>query len=126
MLITEAARRVSAAVTMHSMVPDSVGKYTAFSLADGRSPDGNTLYDFYRDAVRHVSLKPGHHAIVKIPVDGMPVQDAEKWLRLMRKIHDAGFRLTDPDTPAPIMPLTDEALKKSLSNPLNVRFGYHA
>lgn len=119
---SDEAKRISDAVNMHSLFDSSHGKYLPISLQDGR-PLSNDLYDLHRQAVNATLNKPGRYAILRIPFDGMPIEDAEKWLSLMRKIDDAGFRMTDPDGPAPVLPQTTQDLIRAVGNPAkNVRF----
>lgn len=93
---SDAARHCADAVNLHVMVDhvNAIGKWVAVRLADGES-DG-VLYDTKADAVRH-QLHETMCAYVCIPPGGMPVADAEVYLRTMRQLYDAGYRLADPD-----------------------------
>ena len=73
---------------------DACRKWVAVRLRDGRS-DG-VLYDTKRDAVRHQSDEK-LSAYVCIPPNGMTPCRAESFLSTMRRLYDAGWRLTDPD-----------------------------
>jgi hypothetical protein len=93
---SDAARRCADAVNLHVTVDPvhSIGKWVAVALADGRS-DG-VLYDKKADAVRH-QLHETMCAYVCIPPGGMPTSEAEVYLKAMRQLYDAGYRLADPD-----------------------------
>ena len=93
---SDAARHASDAVQLQLAVNGhhAIGKWVAIRLADGKS-DG-TLYDTKADAVRH-QLHEFICAYVCIPPGGMPVPEAEVYLRAMRQLYDAGYRMADPD-----------------------------
>ena len=92
---SDEARRCAEAVNLHVSVDPigSIGRWVAVRLSDGRS-DGN-LYDTKADAVRH-QLYETQCAYVCVPPGGMPVADAQVYLRAMRQLYDAGYRLADP------------------------------
>lgn len=92
----DAARRCADAVNLHVVADPfgAVGKWVAIALADGSS-DG-VLYDTKADAIRH-QADEFHCAYVCIPPGGMPIPDAAVYLRTMRQLYDAGYRLADPD-----------------------------
>ena len=93
---SDAARRASEAVQLQLTVngAHAIGKWVAIRLSDGGSD--HVLYDTKADAVRH-QLYETMCAYVCIPPGGMPPEDAEVYLREMRKMYDAGVRLADPD-----------------------------
>lgn len=93
---SDAARRCADAVNVHLLGggQDVVGKWVAVRLSDGGS-DGK-LYDTKKDAVRF-QLHETLCAYVCITPGGMPVKEAESYLRTNRKLYDAGMRLSDPD-----------------------------
>jgi hypothetical protein len=95
-MYSDAARHASDAVQLQLAVHKhhAIGKWVAIRLADGKS-DG-VLYDSKGDAVHH-QLHEMMCAYVCIPPGGMPIEDAEIYLREMRKMYDAGVRLADPD-----------------------------
>jgi hypothetical protein len=72
---------------------DSVGKFMAFSLADGSTD--NVLYPRKQDAVRHND--EFRHCFICLHPAGMTACEAEIMLQFHRKAYDAGFRLADPD-----------------------------
>ncbi len=107
-VISDAARRCSDAVRLH-IAAGMAGKWAAIRLSDGGS-DG-TAYDSRADAIRH-QLHETQCAYVKIPLDDMPPDHAERFLAFHRKAYDAGFRLTDPDDRRePVMPYTREGFR---------------
>lgn len=75
--------------------PDAAVRWVAIRLSDGGS-DGN-LYDTKTDAIRH-QLHETLCAYVCITPDGMSVDSARRYLKLHRKLYDAGARLADPET----------------------------
>jgi hypothetical protein len=83
----------------------SIGKWIAISLADGGSPDNNTVYDTRAECVRH-QYHEQLCAYVKLPPNGMTPREAEIYLKYHRTLYDAGFRLPDPEFQPPLMPLT--------------------
>lgn len=95
-VFSDAARRCAEWVNLHVNVAGvhAIGQWVAIRLSDGGS-DGN-LYPTKVDAVRH-QLNEFWCAYVCIPPGGMPVRDAEVYLRTMRQLYDNGYRLADPD-----------------------------
>lgn len=91
-----AARHCADAVNLHVAVDPygSIGKWVAVRLADGKS-DGR-LYESKYEAVRF-QLHETMCAYISIPPGGMPVADAEVYLKVMRQLYDAGYKLADPD-----------------------------
>lgn len=97
---SDAARRISDAIAL-TMVGASdpwtyVGKWMAFSLADGRVHDNYAVYPDKRTAVRHVTHEL-RYMFVKLHPGGMPICEAEIMLQFTRDAVSRGFRLTDPD-----------------------------
>lgn len=84
----DAAQRIADAVSLHltaaNDIMDAVGKWCVFALADGRSPDGNTLYDSKDDALRHTSPREKDHCYLKITPDGITPKDAYHFLKVNR------------------------------------------
>ena len=93
---SDAARHCADAVNLHVAVDahHAIGKWVAVRLSDGKS-DG-VLYDDKATAVRF-QLHETMCAYICIPPGGMTVEDAESYLRSMRQLYDAGYRLADPD-----------------------------
>jgi hypothetical protein len=94
---SDAAKRISDTTNLHKAAIgwDSVGKFIACKLADGRC--GTDLYDSHFDAVRMHPNESDLYCYIRLRPEGMTVCEAEIFLDVARKAHDAGFRLTDPD-----------------------------
>jgi hypothetical protein len=102
----DAAKRMADAVNMHVFLGES-GKWCAFALADGRSPD-NTAYDTRLEAVMYQKWDRDNFVYIQITPDGMQPKAAMAFLTYARQLHDRGFRLPDPEhmDKIPTMPLT--------------------
>jgi hypothetical protein len=87
--------------------PANIGHWVAVRLSDGGS-DG-VVYDHRREAVAH-QLHESLCAYVQIHPGGMTVAEAESVLKFYRYAYDAGFRVTDPEGPELIMPITTQEL----------------
>jgi hypothetical protein len=96
---SDAAKRVADEMTMHAVI-GQYGKWCAFRLSDGSSPD-HAAYDSRADAVRHQKSDADRCMYLKVPPAGMPAGDAEQVLDFWRKAHDAGLRGTDPEVLMP-------------------------
>lgn len=83
------------------------GKWLAVRLSDGGT-DG-VVYDSRADAVRF-QLHETLCCYVQVQTGGMQPHEAEAFIQFHRKVYDAGYRLQDPDGPAPIMPQKMEDL----------------
>lgn len=94
---SDAARRFADEYNLHRIGDQygSVGKWIAVRLDDGSSD--HVLYDTKQDAIRHQHHNEKFYAFVRIVPTTMNVCDAEIYLGSLRKLYDAGFRLTDPD-----------------------------
>jgi hypothetical protein len=94
---SDEAKRISDATTLQWVAGkwDTVGRFMSFKLEDGRSD--NTLYDSYRDAVRHAGHNEMLYMFVKLHPGGMNVCEAEAMLKFNRQAHSNGFRMPDPD-----------------------------
>lgn len=113
---SDAARRVADAVQGHLARSGASAyfRWISVALADGRS-DG-VLYDRRAEAHRH-QPSPERCAYIQIPPTGMNPREAEAVLRWARFAYDNGYRMPDPETPEPIMPLRREALSPILRSP---------
>lgn len=82
----DAGQRMSDTVNLHLVAAtdklDPVGKWAAFSLADGRS-DG-VLYDTKTDAVAAMKGRSKDHCYMEITPDGITANDALRFLRINR------------------------------------------
>jgi len=95
---SDAAKRFADEYNLHRIGDryGSVGKWMAVRLDDGSSD--HVLYDTKRDAVRHQHHNEMFYAFARIIPTTMNICDAEIYLGTQRKLHDAGFRMTDPDS----------------------------
>ena len=119
-MYSDAAKRCSDEINLHTAM-NNVGKYVAIRLSDGGSD--HQAYDTRRDAIRH-QLHESTCAYVRVPVDGMSIEDAEGYLALHRKVYDQGGRFCDPDGPEIVMPNTKEGLTKAILDPRSLRVGF--
>lgn len=108
---SDAAKRCSDQIRLH-IVAGMGGKYAAIRLSDGGS-DG-VPYDTRREAIRH-QLHEQQCAYIKIPLDNMPPEHAERFLAIQRELYDKGMRFCDPDGPELISPITVEGLAQALA-----------
>jgi hypothetical protein len=94
---SDEAKRISDEATMHWVAGhwDSVGKWIACKLADGRSD--HVLYDSKRDAIRHQKHGEQTCVYIKLHPGGMNVCEAEAMFQYTRRAYQNGFRLPDPD-----------------------------
>ena len=107
-----AAHRLSDLYNMH-LVADrfNVGRWIAVRLSDGTS-DG-VVYDHRREAVKH-QLHESLCAYVQIRPHQMTVQEAASVLKFYRFAYTSGFRVTDPEGPELIMPITTQELSSQI------------
>lgn len=103
---SDAARRCSDIVN-NAVGEGHRGWWVAVRLSDGGS-DG-VLYASREAAIKH-QIHESQCAYVQVPWDQMTPREAEAFLGFHRKCYDAGFRLTDPDAPEPVMPTRLEDL----------------
>lgn len=93
---SDAARRMADAMTLHT-IAGNAGMWAAFRLDDGRERHPYTAFASWRDAVRSCGWDRDFTTYLFITPDGMQPKEAEAWLTYTRQLHDAGFRLPDPD-----------------------------
>jgi hypothetical protein len=112
--VTDDAKRIVDVVRLHQLAK-SYGQYAIIRMVDGSS-DG-IAYPTYRDGVR--SQPTFYRDLVfpiKVPIDELTPDMAQRILNYWRQCRDAGFRPPDPDdVPArgePIVPDTIEALER--------------
>jgi hypothetical protein len=110
----DAAKRMANSVTMFAFLGEA-GKWAAYALADGSSPD-NTAYDTREECVRFQKWDRDNFVYVMITPDGMEPRAAMAFLRYARQLHDAGFRLPDPENldKIPTMPLTKQDQREQI------------
>lgn len=103
-VISDAGRRMSDAHDL-ARVAGGAGRWLAIRLDDGRAHGDGAIYDTQADAVRHVgAVFDELYGYCKIQPGPMPPAHATRLLELWREVTRAGFRLSDPDGPAPVLP----------------------
>lgn len=93
---SDAAKRCSDTYRLHRLADHfgSLRHWFAVSLADGTGD--NVLYDSKADAVTHQHHNEDNYAFVQIVPSDMTVCDAETYLKIQRKLREAGIKVTDP------------------------------
>lgn len=103
-VISDAGRRMSEAHEL-ARLAGGEGRWLAIRLDDGRAHGDGTIYDTQADAVRHVGTTFDElYGYVTIAPGQMPPAHATRLLELWREFKRAGFRLSDPAGPSPILP----------------------
>lgn len=94
---SDAAKRISDTYRLHRLADPigSIGHWFACALSDGDSD--RTLYDTRRDAVIHQRHNEEYYFFIQVIPGDMNHCQAESALAGVRKLHDAGIRLTDRD-----------------------------
>jgi hypothetical protein len=94
---SNAAKRVYDIYHLHrtANVYGSLGKWIACALNDGTS-DG-VLYDSKSDAISHQHHNEQFYAYIQITYANMTQCSAEIFLKVTRRMYDAGIRMADPD-----------------------------
>ena len=93
---SDAAKRVSDAMTLHALA-GGAGRFAAFRIADGTSPDHNTVYDTRIEAVVHQKWDLDTVMYLEIAPDGMQPQEAGACLQWWRFLHSRGWRYPYPE-----------------------------
>lgn len=107
-VVTDAGKRISEgirlAITFHVWEEIKNG-WMAFALSDGQTD--HTVYPSRQDAIRHQSDETRflYIALRSCP-SGMPEKDAEIFLEVNRHAYDASMRLSEPEAPQLIMPIS--------------------
>jgi hypothetical protein len=98
---SDAALRIADTVTLHWIAAewDSIGKWAAFALADGRSPDNSPLYPTKLDAMRMQGANFLRYFYVCLVPGGMTVCEAETLLALHRRARARDIATPDMDAP---------------------------
>jgi hypothetical protein len=104
---------------------ETMGKFLAFDLQDGSSD--HTLYDTYRDAVRHQHHNENRRLYIRMMAPSMSPCEAYVMLKTARGAHDNGLRLADPDHRRGGRSIIhrvsiEDALAASNGMPTNLRF----
>jgi hypothetical protein len=94
---SDAAMRVSDEYRLHRLgdPTNAVGKWIACRLSDGVSD--HTLYDSKRDGVTHMHHNEQWYMFIQIGPHDMSPCNAEGFIKVKRKLDNAGIRLTDPE-----------------------------
>lgn len=95
---SDAAKRLADEYNMHRVAApyDSIGKWFAAALTDGSSD--HVLYPSKVECVRHQHHNENYYAFVQIVPSTMSYKDAETFLKMHRKMYDAGLKMADRDT----------------------------
>lgn len=93
--VSDAAKRIADAMTMHTLA-GSAGCWAAFRMSDGMPVD-NTAHPSRESAVKAAGWDRDTTVYLEVQADGMPPEAAEACLTFQRQLHDAGFRLPDPN-----------------------------
>jgi len=95
--VSDAARRVSDTYALHRLADPigNIGQWFACKLSDGAT-DG-VLYPSKAECIRYQTGNEQLYAYAQIVPATMSPQDAEIFLRIHRKLYDAGIRMVDPD-----------------------------
>jgi hypothetical protein len=93
---SDASKRVADAMTLHALA-GSAGCFAAFRIADGTSPDHNTVYDTRIEAVAHQKWNLDTVMYLEIYPDGMQPKEAGACLQWWRFLHSQGWRYPYPE-----------------------------
>jgi hypothetical protein len=101
----DAARRIADEMTLHALA-GKAGHWCAFRLADGTPMHRGTCYETRREAVRFCKWDRDRVIYLEVQPVAMDPREAQACLNFARQLHDAGFRIPDPDFEySPTMPL---------------------
>jgi hypothetical protein len=100
-VISDAAKMISDKYNTHRLAMGlaAIGQWFVVRLADGTSPDADTLYASKEAAVYHMGARSYEMAYVRIKPSSMSWQEAQAFLNYARKLHRNGWRMPDPDSP---------------------------
>lgn len=87
-------RRVKDEMDMHAVA--GARGWVAFHLADGRPLD-HTAYPVRILAVKAAKWDRDNYMYAEIQPDGMPYREASAVLKYARSLHEAGWRIPDPE-----------------------------
>lgn len=91
----DASKRIADEYMMHRIAGvDSIYKFLAFNLEDGRSD--HVVYDNYQDAVRHQHGNENNRLYIRMMAPTMNACEAFVMLKTARGAHAHGLRLADP------------------------------
>jgi hypothetical protein len=93
---SDAAKRLSDTYRLHRLADHfgSIGHWFAVSLGDGSGD--NCLYPSKDEAISHQHHNEENCAFVQIVPSDMTVCDAEMYLKIYRRLREAGIRVTNP------------------------------
>jgi hypothetical protein len=94
---SDTAKRLSDTYRLHRLADPigSIGHWFAAAMSDGRSD--NVLYDTRRECVTHQHHDEVYYTFIQIIPSDMNHCQAESHLIGVRKLYDAGIKLTDRD-----------------------------
>jgi hypothetical protein len=92
----DASKRIANAMTLHALA-GSAGRFAAFKIADGSSPDHNTVYDTRIEAVAHQKWDLDTVMYLEITPDGMQPREAGALLQWWRFLYSRGWRYPYPE-----------------------------
>lgn len=95
--LMDAAKRASDEYGTHRIGDPygSIGKWIAIRLDDGSSD--HVAYDSKAHAVRHQHHDEKYYAFLQIGPWPLAPKDAAVFLKINRRLYDAGMRMSDPD-----------------------------
>lgn len=130
--LMDCGQRIADIFTMHRMADPYgvVGQFFAVRLADGRTNEGNPLYPSMEEARAHIRKfdDEDRWMYVQIVPAQLPARDAAILLRVQRRMHDKGIRVSSMDGRTVIPRLSREdnlAQNRSIfrgTAPRNIRF----
>jgi hypothetical protein len=93
---SDAAKRVYDTYHLHRTADlhGGLGKWFACALNDGAT-DG-VLYENKSDAIRHQHHNEQYYAFIQVTYANMTRCTAEVFLKVNRRLYDAGIRMADP------------------------------
>jgi hypothetical protein len=90
------ARRIADEMTLHT-IAGNTGRWCAFRLADGKPVARHACFDTRIDAVKACKWDRDNYVYLEVQPDGMTPRAAFEFLDYARQLHNAGFRLPDPE-----------------------------
>lgn len=94
-VVSDEAKRIAESMTMHTLLGQA-GCWAAFRMSDGMPVD-NAAHPSRESAVKAAKWDRDTTVYLEVQADGMPPEAAEACLGFQRALHDAGFRLPDPN-----------------------------
>jgi hypothetical protein len=101
--VIEAGKRVHEKLVLHKLAlgHEAYGKWFVVTLADGRSPDNDTLYPTRQAAVRYTARKGCERDCAYVPIKPgtSDARELATFLAVQRRMRDAGLAVPDSDAP---------------------------